>query len=227
MPRLNFSPRQSNMQYGIGDFVYDTINAPNYMFKCVDIIKSSGFTVPDLTFAELGNFFVDGNIVWVAKEYSSYYPDWNSTTNYKLGDSVNVPSSPNLSLECISYTGTSGTDEDLKFEQAEYPILSQGTNTFTLSGNLTFYFRPEDIISVAYEEGTKSFAVVSSNYNGVNTVITVSREIENSIEYTKIYTVERGTRDGQILWTLLEDPNSIKYPWNGYVTFDHTLEIIS
>ena len=214
------------MQYGIGDFVYDETNAPNYMFKCVDIIKSSGFNAPDLTFAEVGDFFVDGNIVWVTKEYSSYYPNWNSTTNYRLGSSVNITANSSLSLECVSYTGTSGTDEDLEFEQTAYSVISQTTNTFVVEGNLTFYFRPEDIISATYSSGTKTFAVVSSNYNGTNTTITVSGEIENYIEYSELITAERGTRDGQILWTLLEDPDNVTYPWNGYVTFDHTLEII-
>lgn len=226
MPTLDFNTRQNNMQYGIGDYVYDNVNAPDYMFKCVDLIKSSGFTEPDLTYAEIGDFFVDGSIVWVAKEYSSTYPSWNSTTNYSLGTSVNVTTSSDLSLECISYRGSSGTQEDLAFEQTSYDIKAQGSNTFTVDGNMTFYFRAGDVVSALYDEAATSFTVVSSSYEGDSTVITVSREINPNIEYTTLLAVERGTRDGQILWKLVEDPTNIEYPWNGYVVFDHTLSII-
>lgn len=227
MPKLDFNVRQNNMQYGIGDYVYDDTNAPDYMFKCVDLIKSSGFNEPNLTYAEAGDFFVDGSLVWVAKEYSSTYPSWNATTNYRLGTSVNVTSSSDLSLECISYRGTSGTQEDLAFEQNSYPILAQGSNTFTVAGNMTFYFRTGDIVSALYNEAATSFAVVSSSFDGTNTIITVSHEIDVNTEYTELLAVERGTRDGQILWKLVEDPTNITYPWNGYVVFDHTLSIIN
>lgn len=227
MPTLDFSERQSNMQYGIGDYVYDK-TAPNYMFKCVDLIKSSGFTAPDLTYAEVGDFFVDGYLVWVAKDRieGDEVGEWSATTNYSLGQSVNVPTNSNLSLECVSYRGTAGTAVDLEFEKPYYEVLSQTENTFVVSGNMTFYFRPDDIISATYAGGANSFPVVSSTYDGTNTIITVGREIDSTISYLNLYTAERGTRDGQILWKLVEDPDNITYPWNGYVVFDHTLTII-
>jgi hypothetical protein len=196
------------------------------MFECVNIIKSSGFTAPDLTYAEAGDFFVDGNIVWVAKEYSGTYSEWSSATNYTLGESVNVPSSTDLSLECISYTGSTSSSEDIDFELSDYDVLSQTTNTFTVAGNKTYYFWPDDIISATHSEGATSFTVSSSVFNGTNTVITVTQDINPDIEYETLVTVKRGTKDGQILWTVIEDPDNIKYPWNSYVTFDHTLEII-
>ena len=228
MPTLDFSPRLSNMQYGIGDFVYDDQNAPDYMFKCVDVIKSSGFTAPDLTYAEVGQFFVDGAIVWVAKNRieGSEVSDWEATTNYSLGQSVNVPSNSDLSLECVSYRGATGTSPNLEFEKPYYDVLAQSENTFTVEGNMTFYFRKDDKISATFEGGATSFSVVSSTYNGANTIITVSRELDPNTTYLNLYTAERGTRDGQILWKLVENPDDITYPWNSYVVFDHTLTII-
>ena len=226
MPAASYFARTNNMQYGIGDYVYDSNNAPGYMFKCVDIIKSSGFTEPDITYAETGDFVVDGGIVWVVIPRSDYANDWASSTNYRLGSSVNVRNNQSYSLESIGYTGTAGTDENLDFELPIYDVVSQTTNTFLVTGNKTFYFRPNDIITVTHAGGSTSFAVVSSVYNGTNTVITVSHDIDTGITYEKIYTTARGTRDGQVLWTLIEDPDNITYPWNGYVVFDHELEII-
>lgn len=227
MPRVDFSQRQDNVQYGIGDFVYDP-NFPDFMFKCVDLLKSCGFTAPDLTYAEVGDFFVDGNIVWVAKNRieGDEVANWDAASTYRLGTSVNVPSSSTLSLECVSYTGNSGTVENLVFERDSYDVLEQSSNTFTLEGDLRFYFRPEDVIAATYAEGSTSFRVISSSSNGNSTVVTVSSQIDPEIEYLQLRTTQRGTKDGQILWSILEDPDNITYPWNSYVTFDHTLEII-
>ena len=225
MPSTNFTEWKANKQFGIGDFVYDA-SIKDYMFKCVDLIKSSGFTAPDLTFAELGDFFVDGNIVWVAKEYSETYDNWASTTNYSLGTSVNVGSSTELSLECVSYTGSTGTEADIDFELPEYPIIEQTSNTFVVAGNKTFYFWEDDVISATHDEGATSFVVSNAVYDGTNTTITVTSDIDENIEYKNLITVERGTRDGQILWKVIEDTNNVTYPWNSYAVFDHTLEII-
>lgn len=237
MPQTNTFTWQPNMQFGIGDYVYDTSNAPGYMFKCVDLIKSSGFTELDLTYAEVGQFFVDGSIVWVSKDRSDTYNLWSSSTNYRLGQSVNVSSNSNISLECISYTGTAGTDQEISFELSEYEVLSEGDVTletgelggyFVVAGNKEYYFRKNDIIVAASSEFSSSFAVVNSRYSSSTrqTTVTVSKPVGSGITYTELRTQGRGTRDGQILWTLVEDIDNITYPWNGYVVFDHELEII-
>lgn len=230
MPIAQVYNHQTKENYGIGDFVYSA-DYPDYMFKCVDIISNSGFKAPDLSLAEAGDFFVDRNIVWVAKRYSSTYPSWSASTTYTLGDSVNVPSSSDLSLECVSYTGSTNTNENLTFEQLSYPIEVQGTNTFILNGDCRYYFRTNDVISATYEDGvikSTNFSVLSSSYNKdtFKTVITVRGVINEEIEYKDIYALSRGTKDGGIMWTLVQDPDNITYPWNGYVIFDHTLEII-
>ena len=50
--------------------------------------------------------------------------------------------------------------------------------------------------------------------------------IDREKDYTTLIAVERGTVDGSILWTLVDDIEKIKYNWNSFVTFTHTLEII-
>ena len=236
MPSDSYFERQNFAQYGIGDYVYDEVNAPNYMFKCVDLIKNSGYTAPDISLLSIGQFIVDGSIVWVVKERSESYPAWAAISNYRLGDSVNVDTSSEYSLECVSYTGTVGTDENISFELTAYPILSQDSTskTFTVSGNKTYYFRPKDTIYASYEVANdtvanSSFIVESSVYNTEDgiTTITVNKAPESGITYKKLITNERGTRDGQILWKLVENPDEITYPWNGYVVFDHVLNVLN
>lgn len=230
MPSLNFTERkilrgEGAQYFGIGDFVY-AAGVKDYMFKCVDIRKSSGFKIPDLSAAEAGDFFVDGNIVWVAKDYSDTYELWTSAHTYSLGDSVNVPSSTSFSLECVSYTGSTGPEVDLDFELSEYPIEAQTTNTFTLAGDRTYFFQEDEEFSATYREGATSFKVLSSVYNGTNTIITTVQTISSDIEYKALVSAQKGTKDGQILWTVVNNPENIEYPWNSYVTYDYTLEIL-
>ena len=233
MPSDIYFERQNYAQYGIGDYVFDS-NAPGYMFKCIDLIKNSGYKEPDISLLKIGEFIADGNIVWVVKQRSDYYPSWEAMTNYRLGVSVNVASSSEYSLECVSYTGTVGSDDKVSFELTNYPVVEVIGNVFKVAGNKTYYFRPDDIISAHYLEGDKdaytSFAVSSSVYNaeeGVTSVTVVAETIDIGLMYDYLITRERGTRDGQILWKLIEDVDNITYPWNGYMVFDHVLNILN
>lgn len=236
MPSLAISRRQPSGQYGIGDFMY-LDQYPNYMFKCIDLVRTSGNTIPSTSGAELGDFIVDGGIVWVVTDKISDAPDWNSYTQFRLGDVINVSTSDNFSLECVSYTGTTGTEDDIEFEQYEYPIIpdSQTLNSFSVEGNVTFYFRVGDAIRAMYSGGYTTFAIVSSIYNAGSdrTIITVTRFQEGEEEiidptkvYTSLYALERGTKDGGILWSLVENIEKVEYDWNSFVTFSHTLEIL-
>ena len=225
LPNMDLPIWRSTGQFGIGDFMQDP-RIEKYMFKCVNIIKSSGFYVPDLTYAEAGDFFVDGAIVWVAKEYSSSYDNWAPTTNYTLGDSVNVPTSSDFSLECISYTGATGPETNMDFELPVYNILSQTTSSFVVGGNKTFYFDPNTVFTALHEGGSDSYVVSSSVFDGYNTTINVVGDLTGDTTYTELVTEYKGTKDGQILWTVIEDPTNVTYPWNSYAVFDHTLEII-
>ena len=220
--------------YGIGDYVYDPNFSLDFMFKCVDLVKFSGATPPEVTYAEIGDYILDGSLVWTVKDYVDLSQEenggfWQPLTRYGLGQSVNLTSLAGYSLECISYIGSTGTDADLVFENQYYPVESQSERTFSVVGNKTFYFRGEDIISAEYEGGADQFSVLSSSFNTSTglTTITVGQEISSDKTYTKLFTNERGTKDGQILWTLVDDINNITYDWNTYITFEHELEIIS
>ena len=227
MPTNLVSVWSANAQYGIGEYVV-TETYPNFMFKCVDLIKSTGSTTPDLTLALPGQFIIDGGIVWVVKTYSSDAPMWSSYSQVRLGETRNtVTSNATLSLECISYTGTVSTLPNIEFEQTDYDILSATSTTFEVEGNKTYYFRAGDIITAANREGTTTFAVTRSSYDIATnkTTITTQQYIDVNLEYTKLYTEERGTRDGQILWRVITDTNTIKYDWNVYTTFTYDLDV--
>ena len=237
LPNLSselISKRQPSGQYGIGDFIY-LEQFPNYMFKCIDILRTSGSVAPSTLTSQIGDFIVDGGIVWVVKDKISEAETWSSFTQYRLGQTINVAG--DFSLECVSYTGTSGTVDEIEFEQYEYDIIkgSQTTNSFSVRGNETFYFRTNDTIEAMYSGGYTTFGIVSSIYNidTNSTIITVTRYqdgeepvIDPEKTYTTLRAIERGTRDGGVLWSLVENSAEVSYDWNSYVTFSHTLEIV-
>ena len=241
MPELSISMRSPSTQYGIGDYMY-LKQYPNYMFKCVDIVRTSGGTAPDTTGHALGDFIVDGGIVWVVKDYvnDDNTEAWSSLTQYQLGQTVN--SRGEYSLECVSYTGSTGTEEDIQFEQYSYPVVGQDeeNSRFYVEGDLTYYFRKGDAIEGSYSGGTTTFAVTASAYltsgdRVGQTEIRVTRfqdgaetevAIDPSKTYIKLEAPMRGTVDGNVQWTLIKDVEKIKYDWNSFVTFTHTLEIV-
>jgi hypothetical protein len=230
----NISKRQPSGQYGIGDFMYmDTY--PNYMFKCIDIAKNSGGTRPSTLTSNLGDFIVDGGIVWVVTDKRSEAPSWNSFAQYRLGDVVNTDG--DYSLECISYTGSTGSVEDLSFVKNEYTIddINDARDTFIIKGDQTYYFKSGDIIQAQYTGGYTTFVVVESIYRREldTTSIKVKRYqdgigevIDSTKDYKHLVGVERGTKDGGILWEAVDNPEKVTYAWNSFVTFAHTLEIV-
>ena len=243
MPSLSISLRSPSAQYGIGDYMY-LKQYPNYMFKCVDIARNSGGEEPDTTGHEIGDFIVDGGIVWVVKDYinDDNTGKWASLTQFQLGQTVNAKG--NYSLECVSYTGSTGTEENITFEQYVYNIAATDTSTdrFYVEGDVAYYFRNGDPVEATYSGGTTTFAVSAVTYPVVKdiggssvdcTEITVTRYqsgtesvIDPSKRYSTLEVAQRGTKDGTILWTLVDNVDEVTYDWNSYVTFTHTLEII-
>ena len=247
VPATSISQRYPSSSYGIGDYMY-LQQYPDYMFKCVDLARISGGTAPDTTGHDIGDFIVDGGIVWVVKEYinDDNTGTWSSLTQYQLGQTIN--SIGNYSLECVSYTGsTSSTEtENINFEQTRYGVVSQDseTSSFYVEGNVGDYFKKDDVIYGIYYRGSTefrtTFAVNATVYPVYNdevacTQIVVTRfqdgaETEVAIEDDKVYkeleVSRKGTFDGEIQWTLIEDVNEITYDWNSYVTFNHELKIL-
>ena len=218
-----------NTPYGIGDFVYDPAY-DNFMFKCVDIIRSSGTSFPSVGLVEEGDFIQDGSIVWVVTKYNSDNPIWQPLTNYSLGSEVNVANVAGYSLQCISYTGGTSSNPDLEFEDGTYPIISVNdvNKTFTIAGNKTFYFKAGDIIEIEDTQTSTPGTVASSVYDEDNnqTIITIFQEVSPNKTYVNLVTEIKGTRDGQILWSLVDNVDEIKYEWNAYVTFEHKLNVL-
>lgn len=226
MPDNVYFPWSADSQFGIGEYVYSD-KYPNYMFKCVDLSKASGSVTPNISLASDKDFIVDSGIVWVVKPHIDA-PAWASRTNYSLGDTVNISGNTQHSLECVSYTGVAGTEDTINFELPKYPVLSKTTSTFTVQGDKTFFFKPQEVITVAFPEGYVKMVVDQSAYNDSadTTTITVKQAVDLNKDYQYITTKPIGTRDGQILWKLVDDIDNIKYSWNNYVTFTYDLDII-
>lgn len=231
LPNLTIEKREPNTQYGIGDFV--SVNLyPDYMFKCIDLVKESGNdnSAPNTSNSIVGDFIVDGGIVWVVKEKVNEADTWTALHQYRLGDTVN-PKVGNYSLECISYTGKSGTNEDLEFEFSQYQILetNRDNKTFLITGNKEKFFVTDDIIMASYDTGNSTFVIESSVYNETEgtTLITVKENIPDH-DYTELITERKGTVDGGIEWELLgsEELEKVQYAWNSFTDFDYEINLL-
>lgn len=218
----NITEWASNTRYATGEYVYSNIYA-NYMFKCIDLVKSSGATAPDVSTTVVGDFIIDGSIVWVCKLYNISYSQRQSITKYRLGDSVNIGT---LSFECISYVGTSGGAAPI-FELLEYPISSYTTSTFVLSGDKTLYFKANDTIKATATDNVYTFSILTVVYDDValTTTITTKQNIQANTgqTYTSLTPTPRGTQDGEILWEIVPDITQIPFNWNVYNVFSYNL----
>ena len=169
----NIQKYQTSHKYGIGDYVY-TDTFPSFMFKCVDLLKSTGTANVDTTTVLEGDFLIDGEIVWVCKEYSSSYSSRFVATQYRLGTSRNINGK---SFEVIGYTGRTGYLIP-SFEQAYYKVvgtvLPQVVLDFTLTeneyfqvaGNQVQMFDVGSTITAETDKGkTNTFTVLNRIYN--------------------------------------------------------------
>lgn len=162
-----------NTKYSIGDYVYDD-TYPNFMFKVVDLIKfTSATTSLDTNNVLIGDFVSDGEIVWVCKEYSSYYPIRQANTSYRMGSSCNIG---NKSFEVVSYIGKTGYISPT-FEKAYYNIIDFVTpkvvidfklgdgGYFQLAGDQRQYFEVGSTLTAITDRGvSKEFTVHSTYY---------------------------------------------------------------
>jgi hypothetical protein len=276
MPKLSISLRKPTARYGIGDYM-ELSQYPDYMFKCVDIVRVSGTTEPDTTGHLLGDFIVDGNIVWVVKDYinDDNTGTWSSMTRYQLGQTVNAKGE--YSLECVSYRGVTSTNENdkMSFEQSEYAIdyfdnyyqdyivpgdddsdsdADTDTDTnetereykygrFYVEGDVTYYFDSGEPVEAITDLGVETtFAISGVVYPSVDkngkvcTEVRVRRYqdgaasepiIDMSKNYKTLRVAKRGTEDGDIEWTLVDNVDDMTYGWNSYVTFSHEVEILN
>ena len=168
---------RTNTKYGIGDFVYDN-SYPNFMFKVVDLVKSSGATITlDVNNVSIGDYLLDGELVWVCKEYSSFYQPRLASTTYRIGSSCNINGK---SFEVISYIGKTGYISPV-FEKAYHTIdsligskvvldfkLGDGCY-FQVAGDQRQYFELGSSFTATTDKGdSKVFTIHSTQYNAQN-----------------------------------------------------------
>ena len=185
----NIKEYDLSTKYVIGEYVFDD-SYPNFMFKVVDLIKSSGATTSlDVNTLEIGDFIADGELIWVCKEYSSYYPPRMASTNYRIGTSCNIGTK---SFEVVSYIGKTGYIGPT-FEKAYYDVVDFVTpkvvidfklgegGYFQLSGDQRQYFEIGSPIVATTDRGaTQTFTVYSTYYTDVTdkTSIYLKEEID-------------------------------------------------
>lgn len=223
----NIKTWQSSTKYKIGDYV--TVSGyDNVMFKCVNMKKLTGSTIPTIPVnITTGEFIIDGNVIWVCVNYNDSYEGWIQGSK-KLGDTCNIGG---YSFQCISFAEYTGGIEPT-FESDRYDIIDTTSSTFVVSGNVTDYIGNGDIIQVVTETGDiYSFGVNSTEYSQETltdvgeTTITVAQTINTDIQYSYILSKRQGTYDGNICWEIIDDIDNVSYGWNVYNTFEYNLTI--
>jgi len=179
---------KTGTQYGIGDYVY-VPSFPHFMFKCIDLLKSSGSSSIDTTTTEKGDFIIDGELVWVCKEYNASYPTRLTAYPYRMGASANIGSK---SFEVIGYVGKTGYTNP-EFEKVDYDIVNwvvpkpivdftlSPYGYFELEGDQTEYYRVGSQV-LAYkdkdtEETAQPFTVLSRSTDNDTTKVYVTTSI--------------------------------------------------
>ena len=140
--RLNIKEIQAwkpQKKFMLGEFVYSD-SIPQYMFKVVDIIKTTGVSEPDIVGVEVGDYVNDGEMVLLCITYNDAYQDRINNHRYRLGDKFNYGG---LSFEYIGMTGTTGSAETLTFNDADYDLLaltgSDYDKAYQLDGQTCLY----------------------------------------------------------------------------------------
>ena len=219
-----------NRYYKLGDLVQGTlINALSIdvMFELVDIIKYSGSSLPTFT-TTLGDFSEDNDIIWVCKTKVEGDPNWQANHHYQIGNSV---LSGNFSYECVGFLDSSNSSIPLFKTTDRYSIIAVNNSspyTFTVSGDKTSHFLPNDVVRVQSSSGNDGYYnVVSSTISSGNTVVQVSNPIPTSNVGGDLVMEDTLTKDGGILWKYYDMDNILfQYNWNEYIKIKTNVAIV-
>lgn len=174
--KLNIDEIQSwkpSKKFKLGDFVYSD-SIPQYMFRAVDVLRTSGVEGPNIIGVEVGDYVEDNNMILLCITYNDAYADRLNSSQYRLGDKFNYGG---LSFEYVGMSGKTGTDETLTFNDADYALLpltgDDYKKAYQLDGQTCLYIdnteianmvNPGDVLRInLVEEVDKEWEEVSSD----------------------------------------------------------------
>ena len=144
----NIQPWKPSKKFKLGDYIYSD-SIPQYMFKCVDVLKTTGVDAPDITGVEVGDYVNDGNMVLLCITYNSSYPDRLANTQYRLGSKFNYAG---LSFEYVGATGVTSTDDVLTFNDANYQLFAMSDadyrKAYAIDGQNCLYIEDTDVANM-------------------------------------------------------------------------------
>lgn len=245
---------QPNTLYKLGDYTTISTQ-PNLMLKCVNMYKQSGATQPDTSNVEVGDFIIDNNLVWVCIPYIDFSllneqdqeptPDndqnhsWSANSYYKLGAKINLNG---LAFQLISFAGFSGLN-DITFEKASYNIVNtiptqvtptQFNLTLAIQGNLQGVFEvgeqinivtPSGIVTTCNIKQIETYPASGGSEQFTNILTDMEYPATGMETFVTLLSNRTGTKDGKVLWKVLDSIEDIQYEWNCYNIFDYKLTI--
>lgn len=191
---------KSNHNYMLGDYVYSE-SIPNYMFKCVDLVKYSGDNEPDTTSVEVGDFVEDGDLLLVCITYNSSYATRGNSEQHSIGDKFNIGS---LSFQYVAPIGYTSSDDTMTFTDSLYDLYvfpdedkpSESGNIYIDGGDVAELLNVGDILRVStveYEE-TSWYEEDTANLT-MNSVldVDVKEYTDSTTDTTTDSTIDSGT----------------------------------
>ena len=119
-------PWKPNKKFKVGDYVYSD-SIPQYMFKCVDVLRTTAVETPSVVGVEVGDYINDASMVLLCINYNASYPARLGNAYYRLGDKFNLGG---LSFEYVGTTGYTSSDEVLTFNDAKYELFTFSEEDF-------------------------------------------------------------------------------------------------
>ena len=220
----------SSRYYKLGDLVIPTVlTAPSldYMFEVVDIIKYSGNTIPTFT-TVTGDFTEDNELIWVCIPKVQGHSSWQANHHYSVGDYI---TSGNFSYQCVGFLGATETYLPPFKTTQSYPVIAvnnSGPYTFTVSGDKTSFYLPNDVIHIVGSSGNDGYYnVIQSIISSGDTVIQVNSQIPTNSVSGNVTMEDASTKDGGILWKYYDADNILfQYNWNEYLKIKTNIAIV-
>ena len=195
----NVNVWKPNHNYMIGDYVYSEA-IPKYMFKCVDIVKYTAETEPDVTLVQEGDFIEDGDLLLVCIPYNSSYPKRDNNQQHSFGDKYNIGS---LSFQYVGQVGYTSSDDTMTFTDSLYSLFvfpeedkpSETGNIYIDDEDVADTLNVGDVLRVStveYEE-TSWYEAEASTLD-MNSVLNAKvKEYEETEDVSEDTTISSGT----------------------------------
>jgi hypothetical protein len=107
-------------------------------------------------------------------------------------------------------------------------IRSNWNNSFILDGDMTMFFKKGTLTKAKTDEDVEmTYSVKDVQYQTTfgNTYVTVAQDINSTATYNRLAPAWVGTEDGEVMWSIVDDLDSVTYDWDVYNDINYKLTV--